>query len=276
MRISTACALGVLSVFLLSIVPQVAGGVEIPLNNKGLRLKKKFTTLKQLRSRYVTFQQFDYSCGAAVVSTLLTYYFGEPATEREVIKTLFKVADVRKVLRRKAFSLLDMKRFALARGYKAVGYKMDFEFLVELNQPVIVPVIIRNYDHFVIFKGLVGDRVLIADPAFGNYTLRVSRFLSVWKKGIGFILKRLKPRGPMTEEDLRRQARFMVRRDLGSLVTRDIARTHPRIPGQVQLIRGPSPPSGQTFLEFFNIEVTPVPVPPVSPPPGTFPVPLPP
>src|SRR3972149_4723101 len=110
----------------------VAAGAEIQLDSSGLRVtKNNITTLRELKSRYVTFQQYDYSCGAAVISTLLTYYFGDPATEQEVVLGIAQRADVEKVVKRRAFSLLDMKRFAQARGYKAVGYEMDFDFLVD-------------------------------------------------------------------------------------------------------------------------------------------------
>ena len=241
----------------------VAAGAEIALDSSGLRVtKNNITTLRELKTRYVTFQQYDYSCGAAVISTLLTYYFGDPATEQEVVLGIAQRADVEKVVKRRAFSLLDMKRFAQSRGYKAVGYEMDFDFLVELQQPVIVPVEIRGYKHFVVFKGLVGDRVVIADPAFGNYTMKFTRFLSIWTDGIGFILERDKPKGPFTEEDLARQARFMAPQNLRVVAIASGTPAITPIPGQVQSIRGPSPPGG-SFLEFFNIQV---------PPPASLPV----
>ena len=36
-------------------------------------------TLKELRDQYVVKQDTDYSCGAAALATLLTYYFGRRA-----------------------------------------------------------------------------------------------------------------------------------------------------------------------------------------------------
>ena len=192
----------------------------------------------ELRTHSITLQEYDFSCGAAVISTILTYYFGEPVTEQEVILGIARETDMAKVLTRRAFSLLDMKRFAQARGYQAVGYRMDLDFLGELNQPVIVPVSFRSNKHFVVFKGIVGDLVVIADPALGNYTMRVADFLAVWTEGgggigadsdrrtgprrrygVGFILERAHPQGPLTEEDRARQARFMATRNLSMLVT---------------------------------------------------------
>ena len=50
------------------------------------------------------------------------------------------------------------------------------------------------------FRGRYGDRVLLADPAFGNLTMRVSRFLELWKGGIGFVVtgvERQESEGPL-------------------------------------------------------------------------------
>ena len=161
--------------------------------------------------------------------------------------------DAQKVLKRRAFSLLDMKRFAEARGYKATGYRMDLEFLVGLDQPVILPVTIRGYKHFVVFKGLVGDRAVIADPAFGNYTMRASRFVSIWATSIGFVLERDRPSGPMTREDLERRALFMPPHRL-SVVATGTAPSFVPIAGKVQSVTGPRPVGGN-LLDFLHITI---------------------
>ncbi len=234
---------------------QRAHGSQVPLTVRKFRLSKNVATLRQMKTRYLVFQEYDFSCGAAVVSTLLTYYFGEPANEKEVIAGIFKRSNVELVIKRRAFSLLDMKRFAQARGYQAIGYRMNFEFLSDLSkeQPVIVPVTIRDYDHFVIVKGVVGDRVVIADPALGNYTMRVGKFMPIWKGGIGFVLKKKNPKGPMANKE-------MKYRFLASSSTRRVAMkpnsTFIPIPGQVQSITGPSP-AGGSFTNSLGGSLTP-------------------
>jgi hypothetical protein len=37
-------------------------------------------------------------------------------------------------------------------------------------------------------KGIVDGHVVMADPAFGNMTMRVDQFQSLWKNGIVFML----------------------------------------------------------------------------------------
>lgn len=57
--------------------------------------------------------------------------------------------------------------------------------------PAIVPVRINQaYDHFVVFRGMLEDRVILADPAFGNRSMSVREFLEIWQKHIAFIVRK--------------------------------------------------------------------------------------
>ena len=48
--------------------------------------------------------------------------------------------------------------------------KLELEDLIE-RAPIIVPILANGYNHFVVFRGMRGNRVLVADPAWGNRTL---------------------------------------------------------------------------------------------------------
>lgn len=152
------------------------------------RVQKDVKSLKEIRSTNIVNQSLDYSCGPASLATLLSYYFEDKVTEAEILESLLSTTDIEKVKAKKGFSLLDLKRFAVGRGYEVVGYKMDLEFLVELDKPVLVPVDIKDYSHFVIFRGLKGDRVFLADPVLGNMTMKAEKFLKIWQAGIGLVL----------------------------------------------------------------------------------------
>jgi hypothetical protein len=102
---------------------------------------------------------------------------------------------LQKYFRRQGFSLLDLKRFAEFRGYKVAGYKeMDFsdllEFLEKDRLPVLVPINTFGYSHFVVVRGIQGNRVYLADPAVGKTTMTIARFASVWVDGIGLVVSR--------------------------------------------------------------------------------------
>ena len=154
------------------------------------RIKKPVRTFKEIKTQNVVTQNMDFSCGPAALATVLSYYFSDEVSEEEIIKYLLLTTNLEKVKRRKGFSLLDLKNFATYKGYEVVGYRMDFEFLVNLDKPVLIPVDIKDYSHFIIFRGLAGDRVFLADPALGNMTLRVERFLNLWQDGIGLVLSK--------------------------------------------------------------------------------------
>jgi predicted double-glycine peptidase len=147
--------------------------------------------MKQLRDANVIKQQFDYSCGAAALATLFRYGFGENVTERDVMAQLLGSlsAEQLQVTLQQGFSLLDLQRVARARGYRAEGFRLAPQALSQLNGPVIVFVQPRGYRHFAVLRGIVGDRVYLADPSLGNVRLPMYRFLESWldESGTGVI-----------------------------------------------------------------------------------------
>lgn len=141
-------------------------------------------SLLEVRQSGVVIQKFDISCGAAALATILRYQHGDMVEEREVAIGLMGRAEYLErpeiVRIRQGFSLLDLKRFVDARGYEGVGYgRMDLDDLIA-KAPAIVPVSVNDYNHFVVFRGRLGNRVLIADPAFGNVTMTVETFERAW------------------------------------------------------------------------------------------------
>jgi uncharacterized protein len=156
----------------------------------GARINKPVKSLRQIKRRNIVGQSLDYSCGPASLATVLRYYFRDKVTEEEIIKFLLLTTNLKNVKKRGGFSLLDLKNFAKYKGYKVVGYKMDLEYLVSLNKPVLIPVKTKDYNHFVIFRGMKGDRVFLADPARGNMTMKADRFLNLWQDGIGMVVSK--------------------------------------------------------------------------------------
>ena len=56
--------------------------------------------------------------------------------------------------------------------------------------PALVPIVVRGYPHFVVVRGKLLDKVLLADPAFGNRTMDVGSFQKAWQRGITFVVRR--------------------------------------------------------------------------------------
>lgn len=141
-------------------------------------------SLLEMRRENVVIQQWDLSCGAAALATILKYQHGEPVTEREIAISLMKreeyIKNPQLVQSREGFSLLDLKRHVDARGYVGNGFgKLQLSDLVA-KAPIIVPITTNGYNHFVVFRGMQGERVLLADPAWGNRTMHVEEFHEHW------------------------------------------------------------------------------------------------
>jgi uncharacterized protein len=141
-------------------------------------------SLIERRHQNVVLQQWELSCAAAALATILRYQHGVPVTERSVALGLINrdeyVANPDLVRLRQGFSLLDLKRFADALGYEAIGLgQLAFPDLLE-RAPIIVPVSLRGYPHFVVFRGATAGTVLLADPAFGNVTMPIDKFVNGW------------------------------------------------------------------------------------------------
>jgi hypothetical protein len=156
-------------------------------------------SLAEIRQQNVSIQEWDLSCGAAALATILNYQHGDSVSEREIATRLMSRTEYLEnpmlVRLRQGFSLLDLKRFVDDRGYNGVGLgQLTLEHLIA-RAPVIVPINAYGYQHFVVFKGVLGNRVLLADPAFGNRTMLRSAFENVWidfaEVGhVGFIVQR--------------------------------------------------------------------------------------
>jgi len=165
------------------------GASAASFNAGGVRITKDVQPLSVIKRKNVVGQSLDFSCGAAGLSTLLHYYLDDPVTEQEIIERLLAIVPIEKVRERKGFSLFDLKKFSEERGYDVTGYQMDFAFLKKLDVPVLVPIRFRNYSHFVVVRGIVGDRVFLADPAAGNVSMKSDQFERIWVNGIGLVLR---------------------------------------------------------------------------------------
>ena len=162
-------------------------------------------SLLEIRQERVVVQQWDLSCGAAALATILNYQHGDPVSEREIAKGLIEreeyIENPALVRVRQGFSLLDLKRYVEERGYQGIGYgQLTLEDLIE-QAPIMVPISSKGYNHFVVFRGALGNRVLLADPAFGNRTMLAARFEDAWldypKFGrVGFVVARADDAAP--------------------------------------------------------------------------------
>ena len=96
--------------------------------------------MAELRWKNLTRQGWDMSCGAAALSTLLTYHHGKQFSEMAITLTILKNSDPAVVKKRGGFSLYDLKRFVRAVGFEGVGYgEMTLGDLELFDIPAILP-----------------------------------------------------------------------------------------------------------------------------------------
>ena len=153
-------------------------------------------SLLEMRQDNVVIQKWDLSCGAAALATI----YGDPASEKDIARALISrreyIENPQLVKIRQGFSLLDLKRYVDSHGYRGIGYgKLTFADLAK-KAPVMVPVNFLGYNHFVIFRGVMENRVLLADPGWGNKTMLRDDFENAWLDygeaigKVGFVVER--------------------------------------------------------------------------------------
>lgn len=144
-------------------------------------------SLKEGRYLATERQQFDFSCGSAALSTLLTHHYGHRVNEQAVFEAMYRHGDQAKI-QREGFSLLDMKRYLESHGYQADGFEAPLDKLESARIPAIALINENGYNHFVVIKGVRDGRVLIGDPAGGTRALARAAFESRWVNQIVFVI----------------------------------------------------------------------------------------
>jgi predicted double-glycine peptidase len=155
-------------------------------------------TWRDIPFRSVVRQQYDYSCGSAALATLLKYHYGRPTSESDAFSWMWKTGD-QPAIQKVGFSMLDMRAYLKAIGYKADGFRINLDQLERMQTPAIVLLTIGQYKHFVVIKGINAQKVLVGDPALGLLIINRPVFDKMWN-GIVFVIRET--------PDLRQKPRF--------------------------------------------------------------------
>lgn len=190
---TTACASLVLSALISASIatPASAGDGDGNASVLGIR------SVADLRWENVVRQKLEVGCAAASLATIMTHYFGYPATETEMANAMMAEAEAdgqADLVRHVGFSMRHISRVAQKGGLIARGFRIPIEHIDRIKIPVIARVSIRGYDHFLVMKAAQNGRVFVADPAFGNGSYRLAAFQKIWSGVmIGFVRRGQKP-----------------------------------------------------------------------------------
>lgn len=165
----------------------LAASLAMPVESGGA-FNVRVTSLKEAQFRNTVRQQKDFSCGSAAVATLLSAQYGQVVGEQEVFKEMFDHGDPVKI-RVQGFSMLDMKRYLDAHGYRADGFITTMDKLAAAGLPAIVLIRDNGYNHFVVLKGVKGERVLLGDPSRGTRAMSRAGFESLWINRLALVAR---------------------------------------------------------------------------------------
>lgn len=166
------------------------GGVALaqqraPIRPPDLVFQEYIWSYKELKQRNIVMQQFDYSCGAAALATVVRYYWGDNVDELTFLRLLSQLNLTQAQLQDRianGMTLTDLRDITNKAGYEASMGKVQFHELAKAKVPVIVGITVRGHDHFAVFRGTDGTYAYLADPIRGNIRTRVGEFLGQWQR----------------------------------------------------------------------------------------------
>lgn len=169
-------------------------GAQIQFHGEAAGARLHVISWRDIPFRTVVRQEHDFSCGSAALATLLTHHYGRPTTEADAFTSMYERGD-QAVIRKAGFSMLDMKRYVDSQGLRAEGYRMTVDEIGAQGVPVIALIRLGSYRHFVVVKGVTGDKVLVGDPALGLRVFSKAQFTSMWN-GVALAIREDATSGP--------------------------------------------------------------------------------
>lgn len=151
--------------------------------------------LSELKFKNIVHQAYDYSCGSAALVTIINNYLGIQVTEQAAMEGMLAHGERDRIIERRGFSLLDMKRYVATLGSDSAGFKAEMKDLAELTVPAIVPIDYAGFKHFVVFRGIRDGKVFLADPSVGHIVFSVHEFAELWDRNTLFLLYPSKTQG---------------------------------------------------------------------------------
>ena len=156
---------------LLGLLVGCASGPPVPLRP---------VSMLGLRFEATVSQAFDYTCGAASVATVLTYYWNQPTTEADVIEVLKQRYSLSEIAKRRdtGLSFDDLIFMAQKLGFSAQGAQVKLDQLPQLKGPVIVQLVNPKFNHFVVLRRVGKGVYYVSDPIVGSRAMSAAEFQS--------------------------------------------------------------------------------------------------
>jgi len=173
---------------------------SVPLRDRDHVVQKSPCNWKEIKVRHIVMQDRDYSCGAAALATILRYYWGDAATEEQVLRAIAQIltAEEFKDRVKNGLAISDLRRAAVEMGYLSSIGTMTFGQLTESKVPLVVGLDVYGYKHFVVYRGFDGRFVYVADPIRGNIRITAPEFVQQWQKNAVLVVAKPDQEPPTT------------------------------------------------------------------------------
>ncbi|MCH2212564.1 MAG: cysteine peptidase family C39 domain-containing protein [Fuerstiella sp.] len=185
------CCLSIV-VLLLTVLcrPTLAQYDGAPVRDGNRSFQKPVQNWIERRNRNILMQQRDFSCGAAILGTMMRYYWEDRVTEEILIEDLRQMLPQEELFERveNGLAITDLRRLAVRRGYLSTIGRVSFDQLTKSKIPLIVGIVTNGYDHFVLFRGFDGEWVYLADPSRGNIRVPSWQFVREWQENAVLIV----------------------------------------------------------------------------------------
>lgn len=157
-----------------------------------LCLKAEFVvkSYQELKNERVIRQNYEQSCGASSLATMINLIDDENLSEFDVLKLMSE-----QELKTDMVSFADLETVLSKLGYENKSYKINKE---NLDKLVNIPMIVKieddpRFPHFIVLIKHKGDFLEILDPSHGEYISSKREFLRLWnrdnKGGFALLIK---------------------------------------------------------------------------------------
>jgi predicted double-glycine peptidase len=168
----------------------MVGGGPVPEN-------VQITPQSEFKFKHIVRQAYDYSCGSAALVTVLNFHLGLPISEQAAMEGMLEKGEKEKIIARRGFSLLDMKRYVASLGVQSNGFRAEVKDLLALEHPAIVPIDYGGFKHFVVLRGVREGKAYIADPSAGHIVFGIDDFAKLWDRNTLFLIYPPKDQPPV-------------------------------------------------------------------------------
>lgn len=137
-------------------------------------------SLQEIRSKGVVRQNYEESCGASALATLINLWDSTQFSEMDIIQYLSANEAEKNT---NMVSFLELENVLHALEYQVKSYRIHRDSFLKTSFPMLVKIEDDpRFPHFVVVINHEGDYLSVFDPSYGVYVSTKQEFFSIWDK----------------------------------------------------------------------------------------------